>query len=274
MNPVRRRSDVSIHGHDYRAAGQIALMNVKIVTLSPQEQELANLIRQARADRNTLAGRDTAREVDLAGAYRIQVANRGERVLKGYKFGLISPAKQEQMGISTPLYGPIYADMLQTKSVSLNNFIAPRIEPEIALVLGQAVGPGASADAISQAISGYFIGADILDSVWENYKFTASEVVADNTSGGGFLLASQMSEKMGTGLLRLFINGELQTEGHTDELGSPTERLHWLTRQVGELTAGTIIFLGSPAASIPARAGMLEVTGPNDMRLTAHLLDQ
>jgi len=248
-------------------------MNVQTLTLNAQEQALADLIRLARADHSILPGKDTARGVDLAGAYRIQTAIRGERVLKGYKFGLISPAKQEQMGISTPLYGPIYADMLQTKNISLSNFIAPRIEPEIALVLSQTVSPGDNIDIISQTISGYFVGVDILDSVWANYKFTAAEVVADNTSGGGFLLADQKNERMGTGLLQLFINGELQTEGHTDELGNPVERLQWLTGQVGELEAGTLIFLGSPAASIPAKAGRLQVIGPDGAQLVAQLLD-
>ncbi len=248
-------------------------MNAQIVTLSAQEQALCNLIRKARKERKTMPGNDTSRGVDLAGAYRIQAANQGERILKGYKFGLISAAKQEQMGISTPLYGPIYADMLRGNSASLSDFIAPRIEPEIALVLREKVGSGAGKDAISQAIGGYFTGVDILDSVWANYKFTAPEVVADNTSGGGFLLAEQKSTQMGSGPLRLYINGELKTEGHTDALGNPVERLQWLTRQVGELAAGTIIFLGSPAASIPATAGTLKVTGPGDGLLTARLLD-
>ncbi len=248
-------------------------MNAQIATLSAQEQALCNLIRQARAARKTLPGRDASREVDLAGAYRIQAANRGERLLKGYKFGLISPAKQEQMGISTPLYGPIYADMLCGKRVRLDDFIAPRIEPEIALVLRAAVEPGAGEDAISRAIGGYSIGVDILDSVWADYKFTAAEVVADNTSGGGFLLADQKNERMVQGTLRLYLDGELQTEGHTDDLGNPVERLAWLARQVGGLPAGALIFLGSPAASVPAKAGALVVTGPDGGLLTAQLLD-
>jgi 2-keto-4-pentenoate hydratase len=243
------------------------------MTLNDAERTLADLIIQHRADKTTTPGKDDSRGVDLAGAYRIQAANQGDRELKGYKFGLISPAKQEQMGISQALTGPIYADMLQSDTVSLGDFIAPRLEPEVAVVLRDDLSAEATVGAAAQAVGGYFLGVDILDSIWEGYKFTAPEVVADNTSGGGFLLGEQMSPTVPGGTLRMFLNGELQVEGHLSVLGNPVQSLQWLARTLGGLDAGMIIFFGSPAASIPAKPGILEVADSAGNILTAKIVE-
>jgi 2-keto-4-pentenoate hydratase len=227
--------------------------------LTDAEKKLQDIVLKARADRMTVEGKDGGRGVDLDGAYNIQAASQGDRVLKGYKLGLISTAKQQQMGINTPLYGRIYADMLRQNGIRLSDFIQPRLEPEIAVVLRDPVTEDSSAEAIVQAIGGYFLGVDILDSVWQDYKFTAPEVVADNTSGGGFLLAGRLSETMPTGTLRMYLNGELAAEGPINELGDPVQRLQWLARAVGGLQAGMIVFFGSPAAAVPTQTGTLEV---------------
>jgi 2-keto-4-pentenoate hydratase len=241
------------------------------MALSTEEQALSQIIQQARDSKTPVAGKNGGRGVELAGAYRIQEALQSGRVLKGYKLGLVSPAKQQQMGISTPIYGRVYADSIYQKGVSLNDFMQPRMEPEIAAVLRDAITPVANAGVVSQSVGGYFLGVDILDSIWQDYKFTAAEVVADNSSGGGFLLSGRMSDQFSCGMLRLYLNGELQTEGHTDALGNPIQRLQWLAQQVGGLSAGTIVFFGSPAASIPLKAGMLEVTGPDGHVLIAKI---
>ena len=242
------------------------------MALTAAEQTLSDLIRQAHSSKEPVDGKNAERGVDLDGGYRIQVASQGGRALKGYKLGLISPAKQQQMGIDTPIYGRIYADMLLQNRVNLPDYVQARVEPEIALVLIADIAPDSSSENIAQAIGGYFVGVDVLDSVWRDYKFTAPEVVADNTSGGGFLLAGRMSDHIDSGILRMYLNGELQTEGNTDALGDPVERLLWLAQCVGKLSAGMIIFLGSPAAAVPARSGTLEVLSPNGHVLVAKIV--
>jgi 2-keto-4-pentenoate hydratase len=240
--------------------------------LTTQEQALLEIIRQARASKSRVMGKDESRGVDLEGAYRITAENQGARVLKGYKLGLISAAKQEQMGISTPLYGPIYADMIYQDRVSLGDFIQPRFEPEVAATLRDDIPANANAGIVQQAVGGYFLGIDILDSIWDSYKFTAAEVAADNTSGGGFLLGGQMMSTVPNGALRLYMDGELQVEGHTEALGNPIQNLQWLAQTVGGLTSGMTIFFGSPAASIPAKTGTLEVSDAEGHTLIAAIV--
>jgi 2-keto-4-pentenoate hydratase len=109
----------------------------------------------------------------------------------------------------------------------------------------------------------------VLDSIWEGYRFTIAEVVADNTSGGGFLLGKQPLGEPLTGRLSLFLNGELLTEGPVEALGDIGASLSWLSEQVGGLRTGQVIFLGSPAAALPARPSRLELHGPQESVLSA-----
>jgi 2-keto-4-pentenoate hydratase len=235
--------------------------------LTTNQQALVDLIRQSRTDKRQAAGQDLQRGVDLADAYRIQAASQGGRILKGYKLGLISPAKQQQMGLNTPIYGRIYADMLYQHRISMQDFIQPRMEPEIAVVLRDAIPPDADERAVSGAIGGYFLGIDILDCIWSDYRFSAAEVIADNASGGGFLLASAMSAVIPDGMLRLYLNGELLAEGQIASTGDPVQRLQWLAQQVNGLSAGMIIFFGSPVAAVPVQPGTLEIVSTGNHRL-------
>src|SRR2546425_12699200 len=105
------------------------------MSLTQAEKSLLTRVREARTSRTTRTSQAEAVGVDLEGAYRIQAALGEHRELKGYKFGLISPAKQAQMGISAPIYGRVYAGMLLESPVHLRQFIQPRIEPGLAAVL-------------------------------------------------------------------------------------------------------------------------------------------
>lgn len=232
---------------------------------------LLEAIVAARSERAPMPTRGDAWGVDLAGAYRVQAAAGQHRTVKGFKLGLLSPAKQAQMGIATPIFGRVYADMLSETEVHLSRFVQPRVEPELAVVLRDPIPAEATPTAAWRAVGGTFLAVDILDSAWAGYRFTVVEVVADNSSGGAFLLGPRLSDEYPAGTLRLYLNGELKTEGPVSALGDPGERLSWLAGQVGGLAPGQVVFLGSPAAALPAEPGVLEVAGPGGGTLLARL---
>lgn len=240
--------------------------------LEPTEQALFEAVAAARATRTPMESRGQAWDLGLAQAYRVQAAAGAGRLLKGYKLGLTSPAKQAQMGMNAPAFGRVYADMLLEEEASLSRFVQPRLEPEVAVILREPVPAGLGPVAAWRAVSGVFLAVDILDSVWAGYRFTAQEVVADNTSGGAFLLAPRIRSDHLTGTLRLYLNGELRGEGPVEDLGDPGDRLAWLASQVDGLEPGQVVFLGSPAASVPAELGVLEVVGQGGDRLLARLV--
>src|SRR5213082_1118689 len=124
------------------------------MNLNQAENSLLTHVRKARTSRKTTTSQGEAVGVDLEGAYRIQAALGEHRELKGYKFGLISPAKQAQMGISAPIYGRVYSDMLLESPVHLSQFIQPRVEPELVVVLRDDIPAQASSETTRLAVAG------------------------------------------------------------------------------------------------------------------------
>src|SRR5258708_10049648 len=211
------------------------------MNMDQAEKSLLTRVREARTSRKTTASQAETVGLDLEGAYRIQAASGENRELKGYKFGLISPAKQAQMGISAPIYGRVYSEMLLESPVHLSRFIQPRIEPELAVVLRDDLPTRVLPGAARLAVDGIHLGVDFLDSIWEGYRFSIAEVVADNASGGGFLLGKHHILQPIPGRLSLSFNGELLTDGPVGALGDIGESLSWLSEKVGGLRAGYVI---------------------------------
>lgn len=233
---------------------------------------LRDQVRRARAERRVVAA-PADHDPTLADAYAIQAELFGDGAPRGYKLGLVSRAKQSQMGIDSPIFGRISDDMLLDAPVDLARFIQPRMEPEVAVVLHDRLAPGCAPTAVASAVGAAFLGIDFLDSVWDGYRFSPAQVVADNSSGGGFLLGERALPYPFSGGLRMLLDGEPVAEGPLGAIGDVPGHLAWLASEVGGLDAGTVVFLGSPAAAVPARPGLLELHGPSHSRLVARLED-
>ena len=239
--------------------------------LSDGENALLSRIREARENRETTARKAEELGVGVESAYKVQAAMGEGREVLGYKVGLIAPAKQAQMGVDSPIYGRVYEGMILQSPVSLSSMLQPRLEPELAVVLGEDLPPDASPGAAHMAIGGIFLAIDFLSSVWEGYEFGAADVIADNASGGGFLLGERLLIEPLEGNLRLYHDGRLLTEGPIGDVGNIGERLVWLSKAVGGLKAGQTIFLGSPAAAVEGVPGTIELHGPRGSVLVADL---
>ena len=239
--------------------------------MSDDENSLLSHIREARENRETTSPKAEELRIGIEGAYKVQAAMGGGREVLGYKLGLIGPAKQAQMGVGSPIYGRVYEDMILGSPVILSSMIQPRLEPELAVVLGEDLSPETSPGAAHMAIGGIFLAVNFLNSIWEDYEFGAADVIADNVSGGGFLLGEQLLIEPLEGNLRLYHNGQLLTEGPVGDMGNIGERLAWLSKAAGRLGAGQTIFLGSPAAAVEAAPGIIELYGPRGSVLVADL---
>ncbi|MBX6753824.1 MAG: 4-oxalocrotonate decarboxylase [Thermorudis peleae] len=237
------------------------------MTLSTHEQHWLEAIQRARAERRTLPSGSLTPPLDLTSAYRVQAALRGDRQLIGYKLGLVSPSKQAQMGLTAPITGWLSADMLHQSPVVLSYFLQPRIEPEVAAVLQADIPPDATPGRALLAVGAWLLAVEILDSIWEGYRFTAPEVVADNASGGAILLGERALDWPFDGELRLTINGQDVATGPIAALGDLPAQLCWLAQQVGGLHAGQVIMFGSPAPAVPLHPGTVALLGPTNATL-------
>ena len=67
------------------------------------------------------------------------------RIVRGHKVGLTNARVQQQLGVDQPDYGHLYDDFfyLEHMPIPMGRFLQPRVEPEIAFVLGKPLrGPG------------------------------------------------------------------------------------------------------------------------------------
>ncbi|WP_018180646.1 2-keto-4-pentenoate hydratase [Jongsikchunia kroppenstedtii] len=162
-------------------------------TIERTARELAAAER-SRTDRGPIT--DEWPDLDIASAYRVQdlVVNRrvaaGESIV-GIKLGLTSHAKQQRMGVDSPLTGWLTDGMVMPYGVPLNvgDLIHPRIEPEIVFVLGKRLeGPGITAARAMSAVAAVHGGVEIIDSRYRDFRFTLTDVIADNASSARFVV--------------------------------------------------------------------------------------
>jgi 2-keto-4-pentenoate hydratase len=108
-------------------------------------EELARALYQARRDRVPIPPLTEERPgMTVAEAYQVQrrlvelLQADGEGGVVGYKLGLTSRPMQEQLGIDQPDYGPVLAGGVHPDGadVDLDRLLQPKVEAEIAIVLG------------------------------------------------------------------------------------------------------------------------------------------
>ena len=165
-------------------------------------QQVATLA--ARIDAAQLAAGTLAKltlefpDLDMPDAYAIQDAlrarylARGDRLV-GYKCGLTSRAKMLQMGVDQPGYGFLTSRMWCPDGavVALSALVHPRVEAEVAFVLGAPLaGECSIADVL--AATDYVVPAlEVIDSRYEAFKFDLPSVMADNASSARFVIGGR-----------------------------------------------------------------------------------
>lgn len=207
--------------------------------------------------------------LSLDDAYAVQTASlarryaRGERRV-GVKMGFTSLAKMEQMGISEVIWGRL-TDAMQVAdggTVPFGRFVHPRIEPEIAFLLGTDLpAEVGEADAYA-ALAGIAPALELIDSRYENFRFSLSDVVADNSSSSAFTVGPWQDPFPNLADLgfTMAIDGEpKQTGSSAAILGDPIRslvRAARLAAGAGEpLKAGDIVMAGGATAAEALRPG-------------------
>ncbi|MEU7072397.1 fumarylacetoacetate hydrolase family protein [Streptomyces narbonensis] len=198
---------------------------------------------------------------DIEEAYAVQEAlvarrlARGERIT-GFKLGFTSRAKMRQMGVSDLIHGRL-TDRMETPDggrLDTSGLIHPRVEPEVAFLLGDALRPGA--DPMT-AVAAVAPALEVIDSRYDGFRFSLPEVIADNTSAAAYAVGtwSAPSDLDNLGVL-LELDGRLAQAGSTAAiLGNPLRALAAAARLAGELAPGTVILAGAATAAVPLPPG-------------------
>lgn len=219
---------------------------------------------------------------EVAWAYAVQrqfvaAAWPGE-VVSGRKIGLTSPAVQAQLGVDQPDFGTLFASMaLPSGAVVTDEFLQPRIEGEIAFLLGSDLGAGGgelTLDDVRAAVTGSCAAIEICDSRIEGWDISLVDTVADNASAGGYVLAptwvplADVEPREATMTMTVTGHEEPITGEGSACLGDPLEAVLWLARtcaRLGDpLRAGEVVLSGALAPMAPLDPGTrvrVEVSG-------------
>jgi 2-oxo-3-hexenedioate decarboxylase len=210
--------------------------------------------------------------LDLPTAYLVQDALLQRRVaagetIVGIKLGLTSRAKQERMGIDSPLTAWLTNAMALPagKPVPLDELIRPRAEPEIVFLMGQRLrGPGVTAATALAAVRSVHAGFEIIDSRYDDFRFTLPDVVADNASSSRFVVGGKAVPPGGLDLALegclLGINGEIvDSAAGAAVQGHPAEALALAANELGgrghTIEPGWIVLTGGLTDAVSIGSG-------------------
>lgn len=210
-----------------------------------------------------------AYNINLEEAYKIQRLSMGRRYQRGeesigVKLGFTSRAKMEQMGVSDMIWGWLTDSMLYQDgdTLPLHKFIHPRAEPEICFVVSKEINKALSLDEAKDHIGSLAVAIEIIDSRFQNFKFSLEDVVADNCSSTALVVGERLpiDTNLSDVSMQLVINGEVRQSGNTDAiLGNPWESVMAASRLVSEtgltLLEGSLIMAGAATAAEYLKTG-------------------
>lgn len=209
---------------------------------------------------------------DADAAYAVQRAGIAARIaagatVVGRKVGLTSAAVQAQIGVDRPDFGVLLDDMgfADGASVSTHGLLQPKIEAEVAFVLGADLAEGDLDDAqIRAAVAQVLPALEIVDSRIAGWDITFADTVADNGSSALFVLGTSTATLDDVEPVDVEMSmtrgGEVVSTGSGAAcLGDPLNALAWLARTArdfGEpLRAGQVILSGALGPMVPVTAG-------------------
>lgn len=242
------------------------------MTRNEVQEEAALALREAEASRKPIAPLVSRwPELDVDDAYAIQRANIGRRVeagasIRGHKVGLSSKAMQEMMGVHEPDYGHLLEDMFvfESSEVPMTDLIQPRVEIEVAFVLGAPLPTrGCNAADVIRATEFILPAIEIIDSRIADWKIGIVDTIADNASSGKVVLGGNPIRLVDADIralgARLQRNGEIVETGTAAAvLGNPVNAVAWLANKVGTfgvaLEAGQVVLPGSCTRAVTVTA--------------------
>lgn len=227
-------------------------------------QELAAKVDDAAINRQSISQLSLNDKFSVDESYAIQAASiqrridRGERLI-GLKMGFTSEAKMEQMGVSDMIWGRLTDSMLYGSGDMLPfpRFIHPRAEPEIAFFIKKEISEEVSLDDLPNYVSAVAAAIEIIDSRYENFKFSLEDVIADNCSSAALAIGEWMPSNTPVNHLKvsLKIDGEEIQSGSTDAiLGDPWKALQACTRLAAKynqpIAERSIILAGAATSAV------------------------
>lgn len=231
--------------------------------------QLAETLDTAALTVNSVSQLSKNQSFNLDEAYAIQSISimrryiRGERRV-GLKLGFTSKAKMEQMGVHDMIWGRLTDEMYYSDGEDLQKsaYIHPRAEPEIAFSVSKKIDQEVTLENALDYIEAVSVAIEIIDSRYQNFKFSLEDVVADNCSSAAFVHGEWMpaDTKIQDLAMSLNVDGKPVHEGNSNAiLGNPLESFvaaARLAKANGEiLEKGDVILAGAATPAVFIEVG-------------------
>ncbi|HRH86346.1 MAG TPA: 2-oxo-hepta-3-ene-1,7-dioic acid hydratase [Rubrivivax sp.] len=195
------------------------------------------------------------------------------RTIRGRKIGLTSRAMQLSSQIDEPDFAPLMDDMFFANGgdIPLQRFIAPRIEVELAFILGKPLqGPGVTLFDVLAATDFVCPAIEIIDARIEQFDRDTKaprkvfDTISDFAANAGIVLGGRPVRPHDIDLrwvgAMLFKNGVIEETGLAAAvLNHPGNGVAWLANKIApydeQLNVGEVILGGSFTRPTTALAG-------------------
>ena len=229
------------------------------------------LIEAARTRKQATQLSVTFPSIGFEDAYAIstEVARRrmaaGEKLI-GHKVGLTSKAMQASSQIDEPDYGYLFDTMMVVDGAKVphESYCAPRVEIELAFILGQSLkGPGVGLTDVLRATEYVVPAIEIVDARMVNPR-KIFDTISDNGAAAGIVVGGRPVRPMDIDLRwvggLMMRNSEIEETGvAAGVLGHPAMGVAWLANKLGSLgtplEAGHLVLAGSFTRVVWAQKG-------------------
>jgi 2-oxo-hept-3-ene-1,7-dioate hydratase len=202
---------------------------------------------------------------------RLEIAD--GRTVRGRKIGLTSRAMQQASQIDEPDYAPLMDDMFFQAGgdIPIERFIAPRVEVELAFVLGRALkGPGVSLFDVLSATEYVTPAVEIIDARIEQFDRETKamrkvyDTISDFAANAGIVTGGRPVRPTDVDLrwvgALLHKNGVIEETGLAAAvLNHPATGVAWLANKIApydeQLNAGDVVLSGSFTRPATAQRG-------------------
>ncbi len=217
---------------------------------------------------------------DLPDAYRVTAAlharrvARGERQL-GRKIGFTNRTIWDEYKVFAPIWGYMYDttlfDLAKIGTVDLSKFAEPRLEPEIAFGFSRAPEAGMNERQILDCVEWVSHGFEIVQSHFPEWKFAASDTVANGGLHGAYFLGEKIAiandqdawfKALSDFEIDLFCNDKQVDRGHArNVLDGPLSAMKYFIALLAKdsdnapLAAGEIVTTGTVTKAFPVAKG-------------------
>jgi 2-oxo-hept-3-ene-1,7-dioate hydratase len=195
------------------------------------------------------------------------------RSIRGRKIGLTSRAMQQASQIDEPDYAPLMDDMFFANGtdIPIERFIAPRVEVELAFILGRPLaGPNASLFDVLTATDYVCPAIEIIDARIEQFDRDTkaprkvTDTISDFAANAGVVLGGRPVRPLDVDLR--WVGALLHKNGVVEETGlaagvlnHPANGVAWLANRIArhdeQLAAGDVVLAGSFTRPTNAQRG-------------------